>query len=143
VIMLKSLHHVPVDLMQQSMREIHRVLRVGGLAYISEPVYAGDFNQILRLFNNEKKVRQAAFDTLGEAVSTGLFELADEVFFQSRSQFLDFAEFEQRMLFPSHSDHEIDAELHEQIRAAFMPHLTTEGAEFINPQRVDLLRKQG
>lgn len=141
VIMLKSLHHVPMNLMQQSMREIHRVLRSGGLAYISEPVYAGDFNQILSLFNNEKKVRQAAFDTLGDALSRGLFELADEVFFQSRSQFTDFAEFEQRMLFPSHSNHRINDELHAQVRAAFMPHLTSQGAEFINPQRVDLLRK--
>lgn len=141
VIMLKSLHHVPVELMQQSLGEIHRVLRPGGLAYISEPVYAGEFNQILRLFNDEKTVRQAAFDALREAVDTGLFELAQELFFQSQSCFADFAEFEQRMLFPSHSDHRIDDALHQQIKAAFMPHLSAEGAEFINPQRVDLLRK--
>jgi len=141
VIMLKSLHHVPVELMQQSLGEIHRVLRPGGLAYISEPVYAGEFNQILRLFNDEKTVRKSAFDTLREAVDTGLFELAEEVFFQSQSCFADFAEFEQRMLFPTHSDHKIDDVLHQQIKAAFMPHLTADGAEFINPQRVDLLCK--
>ena len=81
VIMLKSLHHVPVDLMQRSMGEIHRVLRSGGLAYISEPVYAGEFNEILRLFNDEKAVRQAAFDALRKAVNAGLFELVEEVFF--------------------------------------------------------------
>uniref|UniRef100_UPI003AF8DA1B class I SAM-dependent methyltransferase n=1 Tax=Thiolapillus sp. TaxID=2017437 RepID=UPI003AF8DA1B len=40
VIMLKSLHHVPVPLMGKALEEIHRVLRPGGLAYISEPVYA-------------------------------------------------------------------------------------------------------
>lgn len=141
VIMLKSLHHVPLDLMLQGLGEIHRVLRSGGLAYISEPVYAGEFNQILRLFNDEKVVRQAAFDTLGEVVSTGLFELVEEVFFQGPSQFADFADFEQRMLFPSHSDHQIDPDLHRRVKAAFMPHLTVQGAEFINPHRVDLLRK--
>jgi len=97
--------------------------------------------QILRLFNDEKTVRKSAFDTLREAVDTGLFELAEEVFFQSQSCFADFAEFEQRMLFPTHSDHKIDDVLHQQIKAAFMPHLTADGAEFINPQRVDLLCK--
>jgi SAM-dependent methyltransferase len=141
VIMLKSLHHVPVDLMHQSLGEIHRVLRSGGLAYISEPVYAGEFNQILRLFNDEKEVRQAAFDSLRDAVDVGMFDLAEEVFFQGPSSFTDFADFEQRILFPSHSDHRIDPDLHQRVKAAFLPHLTAKGAEFINPQRVDLLRK--
>ena len=35
VIMLRSLHHVPVELMQQSLDEVRRVLLPGGLAYIS------------------------------------------------------------------------------------------------------------
>ena len=52
VMMFKSLHHVPVELMGVSLQEIHRVLKPGGLVYISEPVFSGDFNDILRLFNN-------------------------------------------------------------------------------------------
>lgn len=34
-------------MMEASMQEIRRVLKQGGLVYISEPVFAGDFNEIL------------------------------------------------------------------------------------------------
>ena len=34
VIMLKSLHHVPTELMDRALAEIHRVLKPGGLAYL-------------------------------------------------------------------------------------------------------------
>ena len=141
VIMLKSLHHVPVELMDQGLKEIHRVLRPGGLAYISEPVYEGVFNEILRLFNDEEQVRQAAFDSLKAAVTRGDFALEQEIFFQSVSEFGSFAEFEDRILFPTHSDHKIDTRLHQQVREAFEPHLGPNGARFLNPHRVDLLEK--
>jgi ubiquinone/menaquinone biosynthesis C-methylase UbiE len=78
VLMLKSLHHVPSEFMDNAFDEIRRVLKPGGLAYISEPVYAGDFNEILRLFHDEKEVREAAFAAIQRAVATGHFELVTE-----------------------------------------------------------------
>ena len=57
------------------MAEIHRVLKPDGLAYISEPVFAGEFNEIIRLFHDELAVREAAFAAVGRAVATGRFEL--------------------------------------------------------------------
>ena len=141
VLMLKSLHHVPVDLMADALTGIRRVLVPGGLAYISEPVYAGAFNEILRLFNDEKSVREAAFDTLQQAVSTGLFELAAEIFFESPARYADWAEFEDRMLRVTHTAHRVDDALYGRIRAAFEKHLGPDGAVFLNPTRVDLLRR--
>lgn len=142
VIMLKSLHHVPNELLDTALSEIARVLRPGGLAYISEPVYAGDFNAVLRLFNDEKVVRQAAFDALCRVVEKGQLELADEIHFSSVSRFQGFAEFESRILGATHSSFDVDEALHGQIRERFMPHLDAHGmAEFVNPMRVDLLRK--
>jgi len=142
VIMLKSLHHVPGHLLRAGLQEIHRVLKPGGLAYFSEPVYAGAFNEILRLFNDERAVREAAFGALREAVESGLFALEDEIFFDSVSRFQGFEEFEDRVLGATHSKFDIDAALYERIRKAFGPHLGADGlAEFHNPHRVDLLRK--
>ena len=43
VLMFKSLHHVPLDLMAQSMREISRALKRGGVAVISGPSFDGEF----------------------------------------------------------------------------------------------------
>jgi SAM-dependent methyltransferase len=142
VIMLKSLHHVPVQLLRQGLEEIHRVLKPGGIAYFSEPVYAGAFNDILRLFNDEQAVREAAFAALREAVDSGLFVLEDEIFFDSISRFQGFEEFEERIIGATHTEFAIDDALFERIRAAFMPHLGADGvAEFRNPHRADVLRK--
>lgn len=142
VIMLKSLHHVPVDRMAQALREIHRVLKPAGLAYLCEPVYAGAFNDILRLFHDEQRVRRMAFSTVKDAVAAGLFELVEEVFFDDLRRFQGFEEFEEFVLGATHSQYDLDEALYARVREAFLPHLGPDGvAEFRSPHRVDLLRR--
>lgn len=141
VVMLKSLHHVPMGKMNQALAEIARVLKPGGLAWISEPVYAGELNDIMRLFHDEQVMREAAFAAVCRAVDSGLLALERQIFFQTRSHFADFAQFDARMIRVTHSDHRLSPELYETVRQKFTAHLTLEGATFLNPQRVDLLRK--
>jgi ubiquinone/menaquinone biosynthesis C-methylase UbiE len=141
VFMFKSLHHVPLELMEPSMREIKRVLKTGGLVYISEPVFAGDFNEILRLFHDEQKVRQAAFYTIKKAVDDGLFELVEETFFNSPMKFESFAEFENNTIKATHSNHTLDEELYNLVKQRFEQHIGDDGAHFLMPMRVDLLQK--
>src|SRR5512135_207138 len=107
VLMFKSLHHVPIDLMDDAFSEIRRVLKPGGLAYISEPVYAGDFNDILRLFHDEKAVREAAFAAEVRAVSTQRLTLVSQTFFLQPMYFDDFSQFENRILKVTHTDHSL------------------------------------
>jgi len=141
VVMLKSLHHVPMDLMDNAMAEIHRVLRPGGLAYLSEPVYRGDFNDIMKLFHDEQAVRLAAFEAVRRALAKGGFELVRQIFFDAPGHFEDFTDFENQTLKVTHTDHRIDAELYQRIRAAFERCMTPQGADFLKPMRVDLLKK--
>lgn len=143
VLMFKSLHHVPIELMDDTFSEIRRVLKPGGVAYISEPVYAGDFNEILRMFHDEKSVREAAFAAEVKAVSTRRLSLVAQKFFLQPVHFENFSQFENQILKVTHTDHTLSPALHDAVRSKFNHHLSPSGANFHMPIRVDLFRKDG
>jgi hypothetical protein len=45
------------------------------------------------------------------------------------------------MMRPTFADHRIDDAKLEQVRAAFMPHVGPDGAHFVRPMHVRLLRR--
>ena len=141
VLMFKSLHHVPVPEMGRALDEIRRVLQPGGLAYLSEPIFAGDYNEIMRLFHDEEQVRRAAFDAVRRAVDAGRMTLVKQIFFTTPLRFRDFAQFERGVLNVTHTQHRLSPQLHAQVRERFERHMTPDGAFFQIPMRVDLLRK--
>jgi ubiquinone/menaquinone biosynthesis C-methylase UbiE len=141
VLMFKSLHHVPMPVMDQALGEIHRVLRPGGHALFLEPVYAGAFNDLLRLFNDEGEVRTAAVAALNRALAQGRFTLEAEIFYETPGTYADWETFEEHFLKVTHTALDIDKARYEQIRAAFLAHMTPDGAHFRKPHRVDLLRR--
>lgn len=142
-LMLKSLHHVPLPLLSRALGEVARVLRPGGHLYVSEPVYGGAFNEVIRVFNDEGVVRAAAQAALDEALRTGAWSQVAERRFEMPVRFRDFAEFEQRMMRPTFADHRIDDAKLAAARAAFEPHMGPEGARFARPMHVRLLRRLG
>jgi len=141
VFMFKSLHHVPRELLEPSLEEILRVLRPGGVAWFSEPVYWGDFNAILSLFHDEEEVRRLAFEALQGAVRSGRYELQAELFLQVPGSYESWELFEQRFIRVTHTEHQIPPELYQRIKEAFLAHMTPEGAHFHKPHRVDVLRR--
>lgn len=143
VVMFKSLHHVPLAEMDRALEEIRRVLRPGGLAYLCEPIFAGEYNEILRLFHDEEQVRKAAFEAVKRAVDAGRMTLVRQIFFKAPVRFRDFAQFERGVLNVTHTNHRLSPQLHETVREKFERHLTPDGALFQAPMRVDLLRRDG
>ncbi|MGV8899534.1 MAG: class I SAM-dependent methyltransferase [Burkholderiaceae bacterium] len=141
VMMFKSLHHVPLDKLDQALTEIHRVLKPGGLAYISEPIFAGEYNDIIRLFHDESRVREAAFAAVERAVTTHLFELVEQKFFLAPIYYRDFAQFDASVIQVTHTQHQLAPALLEKVRDKFNTHMTADGVRFLAPIRVDLLRK--
>ncbi len=141
VFMFKSLHHVPISAMDEAIKEIRRVLRPGGFAYISEPVFAGDYNEILRTFHDEKAVREAAFLAIRRAVAGGVLKLRTQHFFATPVDVKDFAAFEARAINVTHSEHHLGPQQIEAVRLCFERVHDANGGRFLAPIRVDLLHR--
>jgi SAM-dependent methyltransferase len=142
VLMFKSLHHVPINLMDSAFSEIQRVLKPGGVACISEPVYAGSFNEILKLFHDEKAVRDAAFAAEIRAVVSGRLALGTQKFFLQPAHFADIGQFEAQVIKVTHTEHKLSAETLEKVRSKFDEQMTQQGATLHTPIRIDRLVKQ-
>ncbi|MCP3666755.1 MAG: class I SAM-dependent methyltransferase [Gammaproteobacteria bacterium] len=140
VFMFKSLHHVPGQLLGKALKEIERVLKQDGLAYISEPLFSGDFNEVLCLFHHEEVVRKAAFDALEKAVKAGTFRLVEERFFNTSVSFDNFEQFSEKVIGSTHSQHNLSAELLSEVKQKFNDLFSKNGGDFTIPIRVDLLR---
>jgi ubiquinone/menaquinone biosynthesis C-methylase UbiE len=141
VLMFRSLHHVPVADMDRALREIHRVLKRGGLAYFEEPVFDGEYSEVVRVFHDEQRVREAAFLALQRAVASGLMELVTEKFFLLHKRFRDWAQFERKVREETHTQHRPTAAQWEAARERFMRSMSETGVLFAAPMRADLLRK--
>lgn len=141
--MLKSLHHVPVPAMPRALAEAARILRPGGHLYVSEPVFDGPFNEVVRLYNDERVVRAAAQAALDVALAGDDWDAVADRMFDTPVVFADFDEFERKSMRPTFADHRIDDALLERVRAAFAPHLGPDGARFIRPMHIRLLRRRG
>ncbi len=140
-LMLKSLHHVPADLMDRAFDEARRVLRPGGLLYVSEPVFAGELNEVQRLYNDEQVVRGLAIEAIGRAVASGRWLRRRTLAFVVPVKFPDFAAFAARSIDVSFADRRLSPELLAEVRRRFERHLGPSGAAFEVPMRVDLLER--
>jgi ubiquinone/menaquinone biosynthesis C-methylase UbiE len=143
VLMFKSLHHVPEQDMDRALEEIHRVLKPGGLLYCSEPVFAGAFNEIMRLFHDEEIVRRQAFEALRRAVETDKYRLREEYFFYNIIRLESWDQYRRGILNVTHTDHQLSDDTLAEVQRRFEACASSDGFVFEIPNRVDLLEKPG
>jgi ubiquinone/menaquinone biosynthesis C-methylase UbiE len=141
VVMMKSLHHVPMEQLDRALAEIRRVLKPGGWLYVSEPVYAGEFNEIVKLFHDEGEVRAAAQAAVRRAAQARVLDLEVDREFMAPLAFRDFADFEAKVIGATHSAHVLTREPLAEVRQRFEAYMTPEGAKFTRPMRVQLMRR--
>lgn len=140
-LMLKSLHHVPVPLMDRALAELRRVLVPGGWLYVSEPVYAGAFNDLVRVFNEEREVRAAAQAALDRALAGRGWSQTAERRFEVPARYADFADFERSVVDVTYAERRMDDALRAEVRARFERHVGPDGAHFMRPMHLRLLRR--
>jgi ubiquinone/menaquinone biosynthesis C-methylase UbiE len=141
-IMLKSLHHVPVAQLDTAMAEIRRVLVPGGLLYVSEPVYGGDFLEVVRLFHDEGVVLAAASQAIKRAAAAGVLEHVAEHAFETVVSFSSYDDFVERIVNVTHADRALPGHVAGEVRRRFERHMTPDGARFVRQMRVNVLRRR-
>ncbi|HEY8049414.1 MAG TPA: class I SAM-dependent methyltransferase [Ramlibacter sp.] len=141
-LMLKSLHHVPADAMDGALEEVARVLKPGAWLYVSEPVFAGEFNELVRLFNDEQAVRAQAQRALDRALASGRWTQQAEQRFETPVDFASVADFESRMLNPTFAERHVDAAKLHEIRRVYARYAGGDGpVHFTRPMHVRVLRR--
>lgn len=140
VVMMKSLHHVPMEHLDQALREVRRVLKAGGWAYISEPVYAGPFNDIIKLFNDEGVVRAAAYAALRRACEAGVLREEAEHAFEMPARYASYDEFVKKHVDKTFAEVDYPPHVAAEVRRMLEAHMGPDGARFMRPMRVNFLR---
>lgn len=140
-LMLKSLHHVSAGRMDAALAETARVLVPGGWLYVSEPVYGGEFNEVVRLFHDEGAVRAAAYRAIKKAEATGVLKHVGEHVFDTPLAFRDYEDFVDRMVRVTHSDIRLPDAIAGRVRERFNRSLTADGARFVRQMRINVLQK--
>ena len=144
VMMLKSFHHVSPNKMFDGLKEINRVLKNNGLVYISEPIFDGNYNNVIKLFHNEQEVRFLAFQAIELSIENGLFELVNQFFYNSVLTLNSFEEFEHNVINATHTSHNLSKDQYVEVKNKFESYIDlsrTSNYYFEVPMRVDLLRK--
>ncbi len=142
VIYYNSLHHVDSAGLPWALREASRVLKHGGILYISEPMAEGDYFELMRPAHDETEARRFANEVLRRGPEFGLLVEKQIVHIDSVS-FPDFEAFHDRITSINPHTRERFDDLKDELRINFetLGQQDDEGWTFEQPMRVTILRR--
>lgn len=140
VVFFNSLHHVPATVMGKALEEAARVLRPGGVVYVSEPIAEGKFFETCRPVDDETEVRALAYRALQ---SCSALRMKQEFRYLHTVQMRTFDAFRERIISANSERAERFDGMRDDLRALFEGNgrRTETGWEFDQPMRVNLLEK--
>ena len=141
-VFFNSLHHVPGPGMETALSEAQRILKVGGILYVSEPLAQGPHFELMAPVHDETEVRAQAKAALDNANKFG-FEKLDEINHTHMVCLADFDAFRERML-RINPDRSADFPKYETELKNLFTDLgvkSPEGFEFAQPMRVEIFKK--
>lgn len=143
VVFFNSLHHIPLVGMDPALLEAARILKPGGILYISEPVAAGSFYEAMKPVHDEFEMRAKALAAIKGVVEKGLFFEEDEKINEVVRFEQSFESYCQRMIEVNPAREAMIAAKKEDIRARFLTlaRKTEKGYEFDRLNRFNLLRR--
>ena len=142
VIYFNSLHHVDKAVMQRALREAARVLKSGGILYVSEPLPEGPYFELMKTIHDETVVRNNTQIALRQAPEYGL--LLEKAFTHLDTVALaDFQAFHDRLTtinpdIRTRFDEEEDVLKRDFARLGTQ---TADGWVFEQPMRVAIMRR--
>lgn len=142
VIFFNSLHHVDKHGLLKALREAARVLKSGGILFISEPLAEGAYFEAMKPVHDETQVRRQAQDAIRYGPEFGLL-LEKVLTYIDTVKLKDFQAFHDRLTMINPHVRERFQEKEDELRALFMRlgKQTEDGWEFEQPMRAHLLRR--
>jgi ubiquinone/menaquinone biosynthesis C-methylase UbiE len=132
-----SLHHVPLADMDWALGEAMRVLKPEhGFLYVIEPVMAGSYSELSRLFHDETDIRISAYQALTRNVAPR-FAKHREIHYYDWAEYADFEAFLEQKLGLTYNDHKRAAVDTPAVRALFETGCHGDGYRFKHSLRVN------
>jgi SAM-dependent methyltransferase len=143
LVYFNALHHVPVPVQGDALKEAARVLRPGGLLYVQEPLAEGSYFEVMRPVEDETEVRARAYDALKAAARLGLAE-EEEFVYRAPFKVTSVEAFLKGLVAVDPARRDAVAAAEASLRATFLAaaEQRDDGFWFEIPSRLNLLRRK-
>lgn len=142
VVFFNSLHHVPIDQLDDALAETGRVLVDDGMAYIAEPLATGPMFELNKIINNETEVRAKAYEAIKGATAQGFKEVTEFTYVTDR-HYPDFEAYRENSISINPAREALFEVNSDAMRERFEAYgeKQDDGIHFPQPIRVNILTK--